>query len=112
MPNPTYATRPWATKADARAHWADAIKLTDALLDQLLAAADEGCRAYAPVLADATVVPTGYVLATVYQAREIRQAGMREGDSIGVGDFVVRARPVAASVKQLLRPSDPFGGQG
>lgn len=110
--NPTYVTTPWATKTDARLHWKGAASLDDTMLDQLLAAADEAVRAFAPVLADATVVPTGYVLATVYQAKEVRDAAQRDGDTIGVGDYVIRSRPLTASVKQLLRPSDPFGGQG
>lgn len=166
---------PWADKLAARRHWKDAETLTDALLDELLEAAQEGCEAYArplrrtatvdttntsavltpnglsdfeeadqgasvvgagipaaatiasvsvtptgttatlsaPATATATAVPvfvtrpvpTSYVLAVIYQAREIRAAGMRDGsDVIGVGDFAIRARPLTAQVKQLLRP--------
>lgn len=50
-------------------------------------------------------VPVSYMLATIYQARELRAAIMRgETDIIGVGDFAIRARPLTAAVKQLLRP--------
>jgi hypothetical protein len=112
VPNPTYVETPWASKVDARVHWTSAVKLSDGMLDQLLAAADEAVRAYAPVLPDATPVPTGYLLATIYHAKEIRDAGQRDGDALGVGEFVIRARPLTAAVKQLLRPSDAFGGVG
>lgn len=112
MPNPSYAPGPWADRVMARDHWPSAKNLPDALLDQLLAAADEAVRAFAPVLPDADLVPNGYVLATVYQAKEIRDAGQRDGDTIGAGDFVIRARPLTSTVKQLLRPMDPFGGVG
>lgn len=166
---------PWADKALARRHWKDAEMLSDALLDELLAASMEGCEPYARPLrreatadttsasavltptgltdfseadvgaavvgagipANATIlsvsvtptgttatlsapttatgtdvplfvtrpVPTSYRLAVVYQAREIRAAGMRDAsDVIGVGEFAIRARPLTAQVKQLLRP--------
>jgi hypothetical protein len=39
------------------------------------------------------------------QAREIYQAQQRgEQDVIGVGDYAIRARPLIAAVKSLLRP--------
>jgi hypothetical protein len=45
------------------------------------------------------------MLANVYQAREIYAAAQRgEQDVIGVGDYAIRARPITAAVKQLLRP--------
>lgn len=93
----------WATKDQARAHWADAGSLDDSVLDTLLAAAFEQCVAYAPAPADP--VPTRYMLANVYQAREVYAASQRgEQDVIGVGDYAIRARPLTAAVKQLLRP--------
>ena len=53
------------------------------------------------------LVPTNYMLATVYQAREAYAAGQRDGDVIGLGDYAIRVRPLTASVKALLRP--PLG---
>lgn len=51
-------------------------------------------------------VPMSYVIAHVYQAREIAAAALRgEQDVIGIGDYAIRARPLTASVKQLLRPA-------
>lgn len=52
-------------------------------------------------------VPFAYTLAVVTQARDIwtaQQRGDGGSDVVGVGDFVVRARPLSAAVRQLLRP--------
>lgn len=93
----------WASRTQARAHWADAKSLPDDVLDVLLEAATEACAAYAPVVPQP--YPMGYMLATVYHAREIHSASSRDsGDVIGFGDFAIRARPLTASVKSLLRP--------
>lgn len=96
----------WTTREQAERHWADAKTLTDATLDELLAAAEESCLTYGPALADPlpTPMPVRWVLASIYQAREIRAAGLREGDVIGVGDYAIRARPLTSAVRQLLRP--------
>ena len=56
-----------------------------------------------------TLLPVSLMLATVYQAREIYAASVRDGDLIGVGDYGVRARPLTASVMQLVRPASPGG---
>lgn len=94
----------WATREDAFRHWPDAAGLDDDTLDELLDVATEQCADYAPGLATAAV-PARYGLAVVYQARELWQAGQRgEQDVIGVGDYAIRARPLTAAVKQLLRP--------
>lgn len=64
-------------------------------------------NATATGIVDLTVsgIPTGYMLANVFQAREIAAAALRnEQDVIGVGDYAIRARPLTAAVKQLLRP--------
>ena len=46
-----------------------------------------------------------WMLAVVYQAREVYAAGQRgEQDVIGFGEFAIRARPLTSTVKQLLRP--------
>lgn len=94
----------WATKEQARAHWPDAASITDAVLDTLLEIATEQCAEFAPVQTEP--LPTRYMLATVYQAREVYTASQRsEQDVIGIGDFAIRARPLSGSVKSLLRPS-------
>lgn len=54
-----------------------------------------------------TLLPVSLMLATVYQAREIYAASVRDGDLIGAGDLAIRARPLTASVKQLVRPAGP-----
>lgn len=115
----------WATVSDVRttdptdSPWAMAPK-SDALLGQLLASAEETCRAYAPLpvtVTDAEGVTTEVVtesmrLAVIYQAREVYAAAKREGDTIVQGDsYVIRARPLVGSVKQLLRPSSPRRGR-
>ena len=93
----------WATKDEARAHWADAASIDDAVLETLLDVATEQCKAYAPDVPQP--YPVGYMLATVYQAREMYAAGARDsGDLIGLGDYAIRARPLTAAVKSLLRP--------
>lgn len=93
----------WADLAFARKHWADAGNLEDVVLQDLLDAAHEGCLLFAP--AHAEPVPVSFKIANVLQAREIRTSSLRaEGDVVGVGDYALRARPLTAQVKQLLRP--------
>ena len=114
----------WATVDDVHttdpgdSPWAGAPKSV-ALLQQLLDSAEETCRAYAPlpvVLVDADGVATEVVtesmrLAVIYQAREVWAAAKREGDVIGGDTYVIRARPLVGSVKQLLRPASPTRGR-
>jgi hypothetical protein len=95
----------WATRPLAERHWADAADLDDDTLDELLEIAEGACIAYKPLPAGA--VPLQFKLASVYQAREIRAAGIRDGDLIGVGDIALRARPLTDAVKALLRPQNP-----
>lgn len=93
----------WATPAQAIAHWPDAASIDNDVLLTLLDVATEQCKAYAPDVAQP--YPTGYMLATVYQARECYAAASRDsGDLIGIGDYAIRARPLTAAVKALLRP--------
>lgn len=97
----------WATKTEARNPevWPDAVNMTDASLDLYLNAAFVGVVAYAPALPEGATVPESYKLANILQARELRNAATRgEQDVIGVGDYAIRARPLTAAVKQLLRP--------
>lgn len=57
------------------------------------------------ILSLARVMPTRLMLGCVYQAREIWAAAVRDQqDVIGIGDYAIRARPLTAAVKQLLRP--------
>lgn len=97
----------WALKTDARDPdvWPDAVNMSDASLDRYLEAAYEGIVGYAPALLAGDPIPTSYVLANVLHARELRNAASRgEQDVIGVGDYAIRARPLTAAVKSLLRP--------
>jgi hypothetical protein len=109
----------WATVDDVHtpepgdSPWAAAPR-SPVLLQQLLDAAEEQCRAYAPppvvlVAADGTsseVITESMRLAVIYQARELAAAAKRDGDTIASGEgYLVRARPLVPSVKQLLRPS-------
>lgn len=95
----------WATREQARAFWPDAASIADATLDTLLDVATEQAVEYAPALAVGAPVPARYMLATVYQAREVYAASQRgEQDVIGIGDYAIRARPMTAAVKRLLRP--------
>lgn len=113
---------PWDTVADAHAEarntrvWADA-PADDATLDAFLDAASDAVWAFAPAVGvDAAgaplPVPSRYKLATIYQARELQAAAVRDGDVIGVGDYGLRARPLVDSVKQLLRPQRGRPGVG
>lgn len=52
----------------------------------------------------ARTIPQVWMMATVYQAREVYAAGQRDGDVIGLGDYAIRARPLTPSVMTLLRP--------
>lgn len=93
----------WATIVDARRHWPDASAIDDAELQELLDTAFESCLAYAPPYT--TPVSIAFVLANIFQARDIYTAMRRdEPDVVGVGDYAIRARPLTAQVKQLLRP--------
>lgn len=93
----------WATVSDARMIWSDAPS-NDDLLTHLLAVSQELCETYAPVLGAGDPVPARYMQAVVQQARETWSNSERDGDVIGFdGDYAIRVRPLAESVKQLLR---------
>ena len=101
----------WATPEQAKAHWADAASLPPETLQTLLDVATEQCEVYAPVLPvvdpppdPPAPLPSRYVQACIYQAREVYAAGQRDGDIIGLGDYAIRARPLTSTVKSLLRP--------
>jgi hypothetical protein len=85
--------------------WPDAEQLDEATLVQLLGAAYDQCREYAPVLPAGDPVPDGWPVAQIYQADELWTASRREGDAIGFSETtVIRVRPLGTTVKQLLRP--------
>lgn len=97
----------WADRALAERHWADAKKLDDATLGDLLEVAEGDCLAYGPALPTPipSPMPTRWRVASVLQAREIRAAQLRDGDVIGVGDYAFRSRPLTGAVRQMLRPA-------
>ncbi|SDT69479.1 hypothetical protein [Jiangella sp. DSM 45060] len=96
---------PWADTEDAQLIWADAVEMDPALLQHLLDVSQELCEAYAPALAEGAPVPARYKQAVVQQARETWSNAQRDGDVLGFdGDYAIRVRPLADSVKQLLRP--------
>lgn len=94
----------WADRPAAERHWADASALDDVTLNELLEVSEGDVIAYAPALDDGAPIPVRYKLASIYQAREIRAAALRDGDVIGVGDYAIRSRPLTAAIKQMLRP--------
>ncbi|WP_053205845.1 phage gp6-like head-tail connector protein [Jiangella muralis] len=96
----------WADINDAQLIWADAAEMEPALLQHLLDVSQELCEAYAPTLAVDAPVPARYKQAVVQQARETWSNAQRDGDVLGFdGDYAVRVRPLADSVKSLLRPN-------
>lgn len=100
----------WATLENARMIWSDAPS-SDALLNHLLNVSQELCEAYAPALGAGDPVPARYMQAVVQQARETWQNSERDGDVIGFdGDYAIRVRPLAETVKQLLRPRTGIEG--
>lgn len=96
----------WADKLFARRHWDDA-PTDDDKLDELLDAALDAVVAFAPALpAELVDAPVAYKLAHTLHARELWNAQERANDdAIVAGDFVMRARPLSTTVKQLLRPT-------
>lgn len=101
----------WATADEAKRHWPDANSIDPAALTLLLEAATEQCAAYAPPVVGE--ISPRYILACIYQARELYAASQRgEQDVIGVGDYAIRARPLTAAVRQLLRPKRGYAAVG
>lgn len=85
--------------------WPESAELAAETLEQLLGTAYEQCSEYAPALAAGDPIPQRYPTAQIYQASEVWTAARREGDVIGFSDQVaIRARPLGATVKALLRP--------
>ena len=96
--------------------WAQAEKLTPALLAVLVEAAQEACEAYAPAVKldelGEPIIPARYKLAVIQQAREVWNAGKRDGDIITTDAYAARARELTAAVRQLLRPKRGRPGVG
>ena len=96
----------WASPEQAAAIWPGAGDLEPATLADLLAVATEACAAYAPALAIDQEPPARYRHAVVLHARDLRRAGLAAEDgSVGPDGFIIRPRPLTATVRQLLRPA-------
>jgi len=94
----------WHNSGTAKNQWADAP--TDPELTELLDLARVQCEAFAPTLPDPEVIPIGYRLAQLAQARAIftaRQTGA--GDTLGPEGQTVRVYPMDWQVKSYLRPT-------
>ena len=94
--------------------WPDGRNHTDDTLRSLILAAWEQCSAYLPA-ADLTAAladqpPARWAHANALQARDIFEAGRRDGDVIASEAGLMRARPLSATVAALLRP--PTGRPG
>jgi hypothetical protein len=96
--------------------WQQSSTLSPELLALLVAAAQEGCEAYAPALQldelGEPIIPSRYKLAVIQQARETWNAGKRDGDIITTDAYAARARELTAAVRQLLRPKRGRPGIG
>jgi hypothetical protein len=94
----------WATLDDAREGWPDAPE-SDALLFELLEAAQVACVSWAPALPEGAPIPAGHKIAQVMQARAVWNSVKAGGESVfGADGFTVRVFPLDFNVKQLLRP--------
>lgn len=107
----------FATPADAQRHWSDAADLIDGTDDtrlvELLAVAQIEIEAYAVelVLAEGDPVPVNYMLATIYQARDIYDAGRADSTgSIGIGDGALREIDLSDDVRAMLPKRAPSVG--
>lgn len=111
MGNPWGITAAHVTSAD----WPDAGKLGTPVVESRLDAAQRQCEAYAPAVDVAAItaaggtvpddLPAGYLLAVVYQARDVHNAAQLVGDRAAVGEvYAVRVAPLSSAVKALLRP--------
>lgn len=100
----------WHTLDSARAEWADAEHLSDAMLYQLLADVREQVLDFAPALIDAEgdplPVPDRYRRGQLAQARNTLNAqGVDPASGEDGNDtFAIRPFPLDWQVKQILRP--------
>lgn len=96
----------YITRDELREEWEEAMNATDRVLDRLIAAAHVQIVEYARPLPAGAEPPANYVQAELMQVRAIGQAVTRDGtELLGLADgFAIRARPLGADVKALLRP--------
>jgi hypothetical protein len=117
------ATADAALLAYARQMWPDARKLPDPTLTSLLNVVLEQAVIFASSLPadadtglvddDVTSWPERVRLGVVYQARDTWNAVLRDQtDVVGVGDYVIRARPLSGVVLGLWRPKRGRPGVG
>ena len=104
----------WADTEYAGQAWPEGKRLGDERLEQLLDVAQEQLEAYAPRVVAGSPVPERYREAVVLQARDLASAAQRDGSSdvIGFEAYAVRARPLSAVVRSLLRPARGVGAVG
>jgi hypothetical protein len=101
-------TAAWASLDD----WRDRPR-DEATATRLLAAAQEQCEAFAPLLVAGSPVPARYTQAVILQARELANAASRDSaDTIGADGYAIRVRPLTGAVRQLLRPPRVLGAAG
>lgn len=107
----------FATPADAQRHWADAADLIvgtdDTRLTELLAVAQVEIESYAVelVLAEGDPVPVNYMLATIYQARDIYDAGRADSTGrIGIGDGSLLEPDLSQDIRRMLPKRAPSVG--
>jgi hypothetical protein len=98
----------WHTVDTARDEWVDApfdADDGDTILVSLLSAAKDAVLAYAPTLVDPLVVPDGYRIGQLMQARNIWNStkASPSGDFEG-GQYGLTTFPLDWQVRQLLRP--------
>ena len=86
---------------DVPSVWRDAANIPQPVLEELLSDAEVQCRAFAP---GGQLDAPHHKRAVILQARELWASALRDGDVIGVDQYVVRARPLTGTVRALLRP--------
>lgn len=98
----------WYTIADEQrlvGAWPAAPIEQQELCGMLLNTARDQIIAYAPPLADGEALPDRYVLAQLYQVRNLWNAGRADGNGeIGSDDFNFTPRPLDKTIKNMLRP--------
>ena len=85
--------------------WPEAVDIDEVILDRLFTASNDLCRAYAPLLPDGSVIPESWLLAEIFQARDIWskvESGNR--DEYGADGFRVSVTHLDYMARNLLRP--------
>lgn len=104
----------WFTPADReqlQTIWPDAEGiLDDDVLALYLSSARIACEAFAPPLAEGADVPDNYLLAQVYQTRNLWNAGAAApGGEFDGSSYGLSTHPLDWQVTQLLRPRRGLG---